>query len=519
MDLVIPQRALISVYNKEGILPFARFLQKKGVEIISTGGTGLLLKKGGVKVRDVAYVTKFPEMMGGRVKTLHPRIHGGILAVRNNKSHVAQARAHKIPMIDLVVVNLYPFQETVEELDLSEEKAIEQIDVGGPTLLRSAAKNYHFVTAVCDIADYELIRKELLKYNGIRFETRKKLAVKVFEKTCRYDQAISEFLRGRSTRRELLNLHYEKVASLRYGENPQQKAAFFRNPENKDANVTNAKVLQGKQLSFNNILDADSAIELVKEFSRPTAVFVKHNNPCGVASSKTIERAFDLAYDVDRMAAFGCVIALNRTCSAGVAQYVAKHKLFVEIIAAPHFDKKALKIFSKRPNLRLLEIGTLVRDTSRRDLRKVAGGILVQTADTYVIQEKDLRCVSKKKMTKKLITAMLFACRVVKHVKSNAVVFANIFGDDEVTTGIGAGQMSRVDAVFIGCHKGGKRVPGSVMASDAFLPFPDAVDEAHTCGVCAIVQPGGSIRDQEVIQAADRYGMVMVFTGIRTFKH
>ncbi len=514
------KRALISVSDKTGIEEFAKALAGLGVEIISTGGTAKKIREVGVEVKDVSEITDFPEMMNGRVKTLHPRVHGGLLALRDNDEHVKQAEEHGIEMIDMVVVNLYPFEETVAKEDVSEEEAIENIDIGGPSMIRSASKNFRSVTVILDPAAYEKVIEEIKTDGTTQLETRKKLALKAFERTAEYDEAISDYFRVILGEPEWMKLNYEKVRTLRYGENPHQKAAFFRNPDNTDANITNAKVLQGKQLSFNNIVDADAALELVKEYERPSAVFVKHNNPCGVASADKIEVAFDHGYKVDSLSAFGCVIALNRPCTKAIAEYVRDNKLFVEIIVAPSFEDGALDILGEKKNLRLLETGELSMDEERRDVKKVAGGMLIQTADTHIVKESDLQPVSVKQPTDEEIKAMLFARKVVKHVKSNAVVFAKVLEDgSEVATGIGAGQMSRVDSVIIAKRKGADRVPGSVMASDAFFPFPDGVEQAHEAGITAIIQPGGSIRDEEVIKRVNELGMSMVFTGVRSFRH
>lgn len=511
-------RVLISVSDKTYLIPFAEALSKHGAEILSTGGTAKTLKDAGLKVTDVSDYTEFPEMMGGRVKTLHPMVHGGILMRRGQDDEIAAK--HGIEPIDMVVINLYPFQETIAKDGITEEDAIEQIDIGGPAMLRSAAKNFKFVTAVTAIRDYELITAELEKFNGVTFETRRKLAITVFDKTSHYDQAISEYLRFKGEPVELLDLHYEKVMKLRYGENPHQKAVFFKDPTDSFPNVTNAKVLQGKELSFNNIIDTDGALELVKDFEKPAAAVIKHTNPCGCATANNITDAFTLAYEVDPMSAFGCVIALNQPCTMEIAQYIRDNKLFVEIVVAPSFEKGALEILSEKKNLRLLETGPLRKNPNERNIKTVSGGILVQTADRYTVTEKDFTIATEQKPTPEEIEAMLFARILVKHVKSNAVVFAKLHDKGgAVATGIGAGQMSRVDSVIIARRKGGERVPGSVMASDAFFPFPDAVEEAHLAGIHAIIQPGGSIRDTEVIQKANELGMTMVMTGIRSFKH
>lgn len=521
------KRALISVSDKKGIVEFARVLAKNGVEILSTGGTAKVLREAGVKVKDVSKFTGFPEIMEGRVKTLHPKVHGGLLAVRDNKNHLSDAAKNGIKMIDLVVVNLYPFEETVKKFSAkpradtyadelkNEAEIIENIDIGGPSMIRSAAKNFKFVTVITDSADYKKVAKMITKKGDTNLETRKKLARKAFTLTSHYDEAIDRYFRESLGEPELLNLHYEKICSLRYGENPQQKAAFFRNPENHDANITNSKVLHGKQLSFNNLVDGDSALELVKEFKEPTAVFVKHNNPCGVASAKTIEEAFIAAYNVDPISAFGCIIAVNREINEAIVNHMKKNKMFVEMIVAPSYSKEALKRLMTRENLRILETGKLKLDLLKTDIKKVAGGFLIQTKDTYELKESDLKVVTKKRPTDEQIKSMLFANKVVKHVMSNAVVMAK----GTVVTGIGAGQMSRVDSVFIAGHKGGNRVKGSVMASDAFFPFADALEAAHKLGVVAIIQPGGSVNDAEIINRADELGVGMVFSGRRYFRH
>lgn len=512
------QRALISVSDKTDLIPLCKALHEHGTELISTGGTAKVIAEAGIPVKDISEYTGFPEMMDGRVKTLHPKVHGGLLMRRGEDDAIAAK--HGIEPIDMVVINLYPFKETVSKDDVTEEEAVEQIDIGGPSMLRSAAKNFKWVTALTAIQDYPLVMEELKKIGGICGATRKKLAISVFNKTANYDRAIADYLMYKGEAVELLDLHYEKIMSLRYGENGHQKAAFFRDPSDRFPNVTNAKVLQGKQLSYNNIVDADAALELVKDYEKPAAAVIKHTNPCGAATASNITDAFQLAYEVDPMAAFGCVIALNQPCTKEIAQYVNDKKLFVEIIIAPSFDKAALEILESRKNLRLLETGKLRKNPNQRSVRSVSGGILVQTADQYVVTEKDLKTVTEKAPTKDQIEAMLFARVLVKHVKSNSVVFAKQHDKGGcVATGIGAGQMSRVDSVIIAKRKGGDRVPGSVMASDAFFPFPDGVEEAHEAGISAIIQPGGSIRDEEVTARANELGIAMVHTGVRSFKH
>jgi len=468
-----------------------------------------------VKVIEVSDYTGFPEMMDGRVKTLNPKIHGGLLAVRSKKEHMEAVKNMGVGTIDLVVVNLYQFEETVEREDVTEEVAIENIDIGGPSMIRSAAKNFASVTVVTDPEDYSMVLGEIEKNGDTTLETRKHLAWKAFNKTYKYDEAIEHYFRKILGEAELMDLHYEKVMSLRYGENPHQKAAFFRNPENHDANITNAKVLHGKQLSFNNLVDGDSALELVKEFKRPTVTIIKHNNPCGVASSDTIEEAMEKAYLVDSMSAFGGVMACNRAVTKTMVDSINKKKWFLEIIIAPAFEEDALKELMKKPNLRLLEVGPLKVDVNRRDIKKVAGGILIQSEDTYEVTEKDLKVVTKKAPTKEQIQAMLFAVKVCKRVKSNAIILAK----GEEVMGIGAGQMSRVDAVHLACYKAGERAKGSVMASDAFFPFPDGIEMAAENGIEAVIAPGGSVNDEKVIKRADELGLAMVFIGVRMFRH
>lgn len=509
------KRALISVSDKTGIVEFARSLSESGVEILSTGGTAKALKEAGVSVKDVSDYTGFPEMMDGRVKTLHPKIHGGILALRDNEEHMKQAEENGIEMIDMVVVNLYPFQEVVRHEGVSEKEAIENIDIGGPSMLRSAAKNFRYVTILTDVADYDVVLKEIQEKGETSLDLRKKLARKAFTLTHGYDDAIEHYFREMVGDPELMDLHYEKVCSLRYGENPQQKAAFFRNPENHDANITNSKVLNGKQLSFNNIVDGDSALELVKEFKEPTVVFIKHNNPCGVASAGAIEDAFILAHDVDDQSAFGSVIAVNREVNEAIVDHMKAKKMFVEMIIAPSFEEKAFKRLKTRQNLRILETGELKLDLMKTDIKKVAGGILIQTKDMEELTADEFKVVTKKAPTEQEIKDLLFANKVCKHVVSNSVVMAK----DSVTTGIGAGQMSRLDSVRIACIKGGERIKGSVMASDAFFPFPDAMELGAESGVTCFSQTGGSVRDDEVIARADELGVSMIFTGRRYFKH
>lgn len=509
------KRALISVSDKTGIVEFAKKLVGIGVEILSTGGTAAALKEAGVSVTDVSDYTGFPEMMNGRIKTLHPRIHGGILAMRDNEEHMKEAAENGVKMIDLVVVNLYPFEKVVEKEGVTEEEAIENIDIGGPSMVRSAAKNFKSVTVVVDPADYDEISEIIVRDGDLSLEKRKSLAEKAFSLTDRYDEGIDRYMREVLGMSELLHLHYEKVTSLRYGENPSQKAAFFKNPDNHDSNITNSKVIHGKQLSFNNIVDGDSALELVKDFEAPTAVFVKHNNPCGVASAATLVEAFKSGHQVDPLSAFGCIIAVNREVTNDILDYMKQEKMFVEMIIAPSFEESALKRLMTRENLRIVVTGELKKDLRQTDIKKVAGGILIQTKDKYELTPADLKVVTKKAPTDEEIKSMLFATKVVKRVLSNAVIMAK----GTVVTAVGAGQMSRVDSVKIAGIKGGDKIQGSVMASDAFFPFSDAMEEAVKLGVVAIIQPGGSVNDEEVIKRADELGISMVFSGRRYFRH
>ncbi|MBD3330741.1 bifunctional phosphoribosylaminoimidazolecarboxamide formyltransferase/IMP cyclohydrolase [Candidatus Peregrinibacteria bacterium] len=507
------KRALISVFEKEGILEFAKQLDEMGVEILSTGGTAKILKEGGIEVKDVSDYTGFPEMMHGRVKTLHPLVHGGILAVRDNDGHMQQAKDQGVEMIDMVVINLYPFEKTVAKEGVSEEEIIENIDIGGPSMVRSAAKNFKYVTVLTDPADYDVVLEEMKENGECSLEMRRKLAGKAFKLTTGYDTAIKNYFAGDDT--EGLNLHFYKVMDLRYGENPAQEAAFYKDPSNKDTNIPNAEVLGGKQLSYNNIVDADSALNLVMEFKEPTAVFVKHNNPCGVASASEATEAFMNAYKVDPMSAFGCIIAVNFEVTDAILDIMKAEKMFVELIIAPSYTESALKRLKTRKNLRILNTGEFKEFTDKRVMKRVNGGLLVQSRDEYQLKPDDLKVVTKLEPSEEEINSLLFATLVCKHVISNSVVMAK----GKVTTGIGAGQMSRVDSVKIACSKGGDRIEGSVMASDAFFPFPDAMEQAAANGVKAFIQPGGSIRDDEVIARADELGVSMVFSGRRYFRH
>lgn len=503
------KRALISVSDKDGVVDFARRLYAKGVEILSTGGTAKLLRENGVDAVEVSQFTGHPEIMGGRVKTLDPKIHGALLAKADDPEHMEQAKKNGIKLIDLVAVNLYPFAETVAKKGVTEDEAIEQIDIGGPSMLRSAAKNFARVTVVSDPCDYERVAEEIEAEGDTSPETRRRLAEKVFLKTAQYDTMIANYLTGGA----IAAMVGEKIQDLRYGENPHQKAAFYIDQPHGEACIPNAKIHQGKTLSYNNIMDADAALSMVREFKEPTAVFVKHANPCGAATAKNISDAFINAYGCDPKSAFGGVIALNRTCTADLAEAIVNK--FFEIVLAPDFEEEALEKLKAKPDLRVLGVGPVKNDPPYKTLRKVSGGLLVQDSDTKKLTEKDLKTVTKKAPGKQEMSDMLFAWHMVKHVKSNAIVLAK----NGMTVGIGAGQMSRVDAVDIAVRKAGDRCRGTVMASDAFFPFADSVEAAAAAGITAIIQPGGSKRDEEVIAAADKLGLAMVFTDVRAFLH
>jgi len=511
-------RALLSVYDKAGIVEFARELSSMGAELISTGGTLKALKEAGLPVRSVSELTGFPEILDGRVKTLHPFIHSGILARRDVKAHMDELVNRKIGRIDLVAVNLYPFEATVAKPGCTLEDAIENIDIGGPSMLRAAAKNYEGVVVVCSPASYPAIIEELKRSGKVSHETRKRLALEVFRHTAAYDAAIDSYLSDRFAPGEplpdTLVVAARKALELRYGENPHQKASFYRDPLRVEPCAAFGEVMHGKLLSFNNYLDLDGALELVKEFSEPAAVLVKHTSPCGVAIRPTISEAYKVAHAADSKSAFGGVVALNRNCDKATAEQI--NSTFIEAVLAPEYDEDALAILKSKKNLRLVKTGLLASATRQRyDVKRIVGGWLVQERDLAVLRTTDLKVVTKKQPTEKMIQDLMFARLVVKHVKSNAVCFAK----DMCTTGIGAGQQSRVDGVAIAVRKGGDRIPGSVLASDAFFPFRDGVDEAATARITAILQPGGSIRDAEVILAADEHGLAMVFSGLRSFKH
>ncbi|RCW50762.1 MULTISPECIES: bifunctional phosphoribosylaminoimidazolecarboxamide formyltransferase/IMP cyclohydrolase [unclassified Halanaerobium] len=521
------KRALLSVSNKDGIVDFARGLKKFGVEIISTGGTGRLLKENGIEVTDIDQITNFPEMMDGRVKTLHPAVHGGILAVRDNKEHLKEIEAQNIETIDLVVCNLYPFAETIAEENVTLEEAIENIDIGGPTMIRSAAKNNNDVAVVVDPADYDELLAEMEVGSGGLTKTEKlKLAYKAFRHTAEYDYRIQKYLgeivldeEEKKEFPETLFDHYEKREDLRYGENPHQKAAFYLAEEQNEPSISTAEQLHGKGMSYNNINDTDGALELIKEFkTKPAAAVIKHANPCGLAAADNLKDAFVNAYAGDPLSAFGSIIAVNRIIDAATAREIADEDKFIEVVIAPDYQDDALRILKERSdNMRILRTGDLYINYEKPgySMKKVTGGLLVQHRDLAQATAEDLEIVTDEVPTDDQIEDLLFAWKAVKHVKSNAIVMAK----NEMVVGVGAGQMSRVDSMVIAGRKAEGRQEGGAAASDAFFPFPDAVEKAAELGIKAIIQPGGSIRDDQIIETCNKLGISMVFTGKRHFRH
>ena len=502
-------RALISVFDKTGVVGLAQSINRAGIEILSTGGTAQELRSAGVPVLDISDYTQFPEIMDGRVKTINPLVGGGILGLRDK--HKNDAELNKIQWIDLVVCNLYPFSETISQGNCNLALALENIDIGGPTMIRSAAKNVGWACVVVSPLDYSTIADEL-KSGQILFETRKKLSAKAFGYTAQYETTIHNYLKDRPLSKNY-SLTFEKYSELRYGENPHQSAAAYRSPGNSEPNVLNATVHQGKQLSYNNIMDADSALSCVRDFERSACVVVKHANPCGVAVGENVLDVYHRAFNADPQSAFGGVLAFNRTCTKEVAEAITS--VFVELVLAPSFDKDALGVFKKKKKLRVLEVGAFGKRTKKPEVRNVDGGLLVQNTDTKVVFEDDLVFVTKKKPSEKDIETALFAWRVLRHAKSNGVLIAK----NSTTVGLGAGQVSRVDAVHMALRKGGENVAGGALASDAFFPFRDSIDIIRGSGINVVIQPGGSIRDKEVIGACDEYGIAMIFTGVRCFKH
>jgi phosphoribosylaminoimidazolecarboxamide formyltransferase/IMP cyclohydrolase len=514
------QRAILSVTDKTGLLDFARKLSALGIELISTGGTAKLLRDSGVTVKDISELTGFPEMLDGRVKTLHPKVHGGILHRREDPKHLAAVAEHGIVPIDMVVVNLYAFEKTAAKPGVAFEELIENIDIGGPSMIRSAAKNFHDVAIVTSPSDYDSIADELSRSAGaLSRETKWRLAQKAFATTAAYDSAIASTLERispdssesqpqSSAFPSTLRFTFQKTLDLRYGENPHQKAAMYSDASG--VGVANARQLQGKELSYNNIVDLQAAWDLAQEFDEPVVAIIKHTNPCGTATGKTLAEAYKRALECDPVSAFGGVIGVNRPIDADAAEEM--HKLFLEVIAAPSFDEAAKAKFASKKNLRLVQVAA---SSPKWVLKNVSGGMLVQDADVRPLQDADLKVVTQRPPTPEETRALLFAWKVCKHVKSNAIVYAR----DGQTVGVGAGQMSRVDSAKIGAMKAQLPLTGTVAASDAFFPFPDGVEEIARAGATAIIQPGGSQRDPEVIAAADRLGLAMLFTGVRHFRH
>ncbi|MFW7372501.1 bifunctional phosphoribosylaminoimidazolecarboxamide formyltransferase/IMP cyclohydrolase [Vagococcus fluvialis] len=510
------KRALISVSDKTGVVEFSKELRELGYEIISTGGTQKALEEAGITTLNIEDVTHFPEMLDGRVKTLHPMIHGGLLGKRSLPAHVETMKEHNIIPIDLVCVNLYPFKETLEKPGVSEDEIIENIDIGGPSMLRSASKNFESVTVVVEASDYETVLAEIKEFKETTLETRKKLAAKAFRHTASYDALIADYLTKsvEVAEPENLSLTFELQQSLRYGENSHQKASFYADKQRKPYAISSAKQLHGKELSFNNIKDADACLRIIREFERPAAVAVKHMNPCGIGIGETIFEAFNYAYESDPVSIFGGIIALNREIDLEIAEKLSH--IFLEIIIAPSFSKEAFELLSQKKNIRLLTLDMTVTDsTDGKEYTSVLGGILVQEYDELKESRENFEVVTKREPTKEEWEALIFAYKSVKHVKSNAIVVAN----NHQTLGVGAGQMNRVGSVQIAIEQAKERLDGAVLSSDAFFPMSDSVETIGEAGIKAIIQPGGSIKDQESIDMADKYDIAMVFTKVRHFKH
>ncbi len=512
------KRALISVSDKTGIVEFARELESLGIAIVSTGGTANALNNAGIKVLNVSDVTKFPECLDGRVKTLHPAIHAGILAMRGNPDHMKQIAKLGVTPIDMVIINLYPFKQTILKEGVTLEEAIENIDIGGPTMLRAASKNYQDVVVLVDPADYGEVLKQVKADGDVSLAVKFRLACKVFEHTSNYDTLIANYLRNITGDRSFpatFTMTYEKVQDMRYGENPHQKAAFYREVPVPSGAITQAIQFHGKELSYNNINDTNGAIELLKEFDGPAVVAVKHANPCGVATASTIYEAYIKAYQADPVSIFGGIVAANGEIDSKTAEEI--NKIFVEIVIAPSFSKDAMDVLMQKKNIRLLQLGRIATGlpSNTLDMKKVSGGLLVQNIDSGIYNDDELSFVTVAKPGSSQMEDLKFAMKVVKHTKSNAIVLAK----SGQTIGIGPGQMNRITSARIAVDYAGSKASGAVMASDAFFPFPDCVELAAKAGIKAIIQPGGSLKDQESIDACNKYGIAMVFTAMRHFKH
>ena len=508
------KRALISVYDKEGIVEFAEALTKLGWEIISTGGTSKVLSEAGIDILEVEEITNFPEILDGRVKTLNPYIHGGLLYKRDDEGHVKTIEEMGIGAIDMVVNNLYPFEKTVNTEGISQAEIIENIDIGGPSMIRAAAKNYRHVSVIVDPKDYDLVLDELTKAGRLSEETNRYLAAKVFNYTAYYDALIAKYFNEISETQfpDRLTLTYEKEQDLRYGENPHQAAAFYREIGDVTGTLAGAKQVHGKALSFNNINDANGALKVIKEFDEPTIVAVKHANPCGIGSGESLEEAYIKAYECDKVSIFGGIIAANRVIDKAVAEHI--NSIFIEVVLAPGFSPEALEVLTQKENIRLLEIADIEKEIHEFDTKKVFGGLLVQERDKILLLD-DMEIVTRRAPTDKELEDLIFAWKAAKNINSNGVVLAK----DKATIGIGLGEVNRVWAVENAIERGKDKLEGSVLASDGFFPFKDSIEALAKHGIKAVIQPGGSIRDEEVIEEADKNDMAMIFTGIRHFKH
>ena len=503
-------RALISVFDKTGLDKLAKEFVSRGIEIMSTGGSAKFLRDKNIKVTDVSDYTNFPEIMDGRVKTINPLVEGGILGLRDK--HEKDAKDNNIKWIDIVICNLYPFSETISKNDCDQALALENVDIGGPTMIRSAAKNVGWVTVIVDPNDYDYLLENITDENEIDFDSRSFFSAKAFGHTAQYDTIIHNYLKPEKLSDDF-TLTFTKHSEMRYGENPHQAAAAYTIPGDRSNNILNAKIHQGKKLSYNNIMDADAALSCLKEFNSTACVIVKHANPCGVALGANMLNVYKRAFNADSLSAFGGIIAINQPCDDILAKEISK--VFVEIVLAPAFTKKSLEIFSKKKNLRILEVGNIHSREQLLEVRNVVGGVIVQETDTSILSEDNLQVVTENKPSDNDMKTMLFGWKVLKHVKSNGILIVK----DNTTVGVGAGQVSRVDSVDIAMKKSGESIKDSILCSDAFFPFRDSIDKIAGSGIKAVLQPGGSVRDDEVISACNEHGIAMVFTGQRCFKH